>query len=304
MSPDSHWSGTLAMPTSLGDCREPAVTAAGEVVHVVWTHGRALNHLYLSEGTWSQVQQFAVGGQAALAVAPDGCIHCLFSAQILHNVEIYHTSWNDAAWGLPELVSRTSGISTYPALAIGADGTLHAVWADTTPGASVIYYGQRDGAGWRSRPIPNGSGSHPTIAVGPDGEIYVAWQSRLAETDRFEIFSTIGRGGIWDLPSNVSDNRQQHSIHPRLAITAQGICHLVWQEERGGNFCTRHADRYPNGWSETCDLTQSRRRLSVAASLHQPPGLPAGGLGRRTGCGPPNPSAGAERRLVASGGHL
>ena len=257
MTPDSHWSGTLEIPTGPGDCREPAVTAAGEVLHVVWTHGRTLNHLYLSGGEWSHPQQMAVGGQAALAVDPDDRIHCLFSAQILHNIEIYHTSWNGAKWGLPEVVSRTSGVSVYPVLAIGADGALHAVWADTTPGSSVIYYGQRAGVGWKSNPIPNGSGSHPTIAAGPDGEIYVAWQSRLADSDRFEIFSTIGSGGTWDLPSNVSDNRQQHSIRPRMAITAQGICHLIWQEERDGNFCIRHADRYPNGWSENCDLTQS-----------------------------------------------
>jgi hypothetical protein len=85
----------------------------------------------------------------------------------------------------------------------------------------------------------------------------VAWQSRSPVTDRFEVFWARNSQGAWSLPENVSANSQIHAIYPSLAITAQSICHLVWQEDRGGLFCIRHADRYPNGWSENCDLTQS-----------------------------------------------
>ena len=93
MTPDSHWSGALAVPTGPGDCREPAVTVAGEVLHAVWTQGSNLYHAYLSGGSWSAPNRVAVGSQAALATAPDGAVHCLFSAQMLGNVEIYHTTW-------------------------------------------------------------------------------------------------------------------------------------------------------------------------------------------------------------------
>jgi len=55
----------------------------------------------------------------------------------------------------------------------------------------------------------------------------------------------------------VSDNSQCQSIYPSLAISAQGICHLVWQEDRDGIFGIRHADRYPNGWSVVNDVSQS-----------------------------------------------
>jgi hypothetical protein len=176
---------------------------------------------------------------------------------MLGNVEIYHTTWKEAKWALPELVSRTSGVSLSPALAIGKDGSLHAAWSDTTPGYATIYYGRRVEVGWTSGPIPNGSGCHPAIAVDPGGELYVAWQSRSPATDRFEVFCAQNSQGAWSLPDGVSDNNQSHAIYPSLAITAQSICHLVWQEERSGIFCIRHADRYPNGWSENCDLTQS-----------------------------------------------
>ena len=257
MSPDSHWSGAQTVPTGAADCREPALTVAGAVLHAVWTQDRNLYHAYLSGGSWSKVNRVAVGGQAALATAPDGAVHCLFSAQMFGNVEIYHTSWDGVKWELPEVVSRTSGVSLYPALAVGGDGSLHATWADTTPGYATTYYGRRTGVAWTSVPIPNGSGSHPVIAVDPEGQIYVAWQSRLPATGRFEVFCAIGSNGTWALPADVSDNSQCHSVYPSLTISAQGICHLVWQEDRGEIFGIRHADRYPNGWSVVNDVSQS-----------------------------------------------
>jgi hypothetical protein len=257
MTPDSHWSGAQPVPAGPGDCREPAVTVAGEVLHAVWTQGSSLYHAYLSGGNWSAPRRVAVGSQAALATAPDGVVHCLFTAQMLGNFEIYHTSWSNAAWTLPAVVSRTSGVSISPALAVGKDGLLHAAWADTTPGYSTIYYGRRVGAGWTSVPIPNGSGSYPALAVDPGGQIYAAWQSRSPATDRFEVFCTQNSNDAWTLPQNISATSQSHSIYPSLTITVHGIGHLVWQEDRGGIFCIRHADRYPNGWSDNHDLTQS-----------------------------------------------
>jgi hypothetical protein len=258
MTPDSHWSGAQVVPTGPGDCREPAVTVTGgEVLHTAWTQGSNLYHAYLSGGSWSAPNQIAVGSQAALATAPDGSVHCLFSAQMLGNVEIYHSTWDGARWSLPEIVSRTGGTSIAPALAVGTDGSLHASWADSTPGYSTIYYGRRVEAGWTSGPIPNGSGSYPALALDSGGQIYVAWQSRSPATGLFEIFCARNGNGAWTLPEDVSANSQSHAIYPSLTLTALGICHLVWQEDRGGIFCIRHADRYPNGWSENHDLTQS-----------------------------------------------
>ncbi len=161
MSPDSHWSGAQAVPTGPGDCREPALTVAGEVLHAVWTEDRTLYHAHLSGRNWSNPVRVAVGSQAALATAPGGTVHCLFSARMFGNDEIYHTTWDGIKWALPEVVSRTSGVSLHPALAIGGDGSLHAAWADTTPGYSTTYYGRREEVAWTSGPIPNGSGSHP-----------------------------------------------------------------------------------------------------------------------------------------------
>ena len=243
MTPDSHWTGALLVPTGPGDCREPAVTVAGEVLHAVWTQGSNLYHAYLAGGSWSAANRVATGSQAALATAPDGGVHCLFSAQMLGNVEIYHTTWKEAKWALPEVVSRTSGVSLSPALAIGKDGSLHAAWSDTTPGYATIYYGRCVEAGWTSGPIPNGSGSHPVIAVDPVGQIYVAWQSRSPATDRFEVFCAQNTQGAWSLPDGCLSQQPEPCDLPQPGD--HSAKHLPPRLARGSRRIILHSARRP-----------------------------------------------------------
>jgi len=257
MSSDSHWSGNEILQVGTSDCKEPAVTAVGEVLHAVWTQDKTVFHAYLTGSKWSEPKAVGTGGQASLASTPDGKVHCLFAAEMFGNVEIYAATWDGTQWSLPEVVSHTTGMSMYPTLVVGPDGSLYAAWADTTPGYPTIYYGHRETIGWTSTPIPNGVGNRPTIAVGHTGEVYVAWQTRLTTTKRYEIFCSVLDDGQWSLPDNISDTSERHSIYPQLATNATGACHLIWQENAGETFSIQHSDRRPNGWSQAVDVSQS-----------------------------------------------
>ncbi len=256
MSPDSRWSVSQPFPAGAGDCREPAVATVGSVLHAAWTQDKKIYHAYLDGENWSEPKPVGIGRQPALASTPAGELRCAFSAELLGNVEIYVSAWDGANWGLPEVVSRTTGSSTCPALVSGPDGSLHIVWADTTPGYSTVYYGGRaPGAGWTSTPIPNGRGNYPTIGTGRGGEVYAAWQSRLVDTARFEVFGAICSAGRWSLPENISDTAFRHSIYPKGAGRSTGGCHLVWQEDLGGRFGVRYAGRAATGWPPPVDVS-------------------------------------------------
>ncbi len=254
---DSLWSPSQPLPIPAGDIRELAIATIGETVHVVWTQGRTLCHAYLANKTWSEPRSIGVGGQASLAGTPDGRLHCLFSATLFDNSEIYHTTWNGAQWSLPEIVSRTAGASIYPALAADADGILYAAWTDTTPGYSAIYSGHQDGDLWTSTPVPNATGSHPSLAIGPNYEVYVAWESRLPDTQKYDIYCAVCAARQWGLPENVSDSGQRHSIYPQVITNNRGACDILWQEDRGEVFGIQHADRRPDGWSTPDDASGS-----------------------------------------------
>lgn len=257
MTPDTAWSDSQPIQDSSSESCQPAAAICGDALHAVWKDGRTLWHAWLAESGWSAPAKLANGDHPALAVTPDGVLHCLFTNWLLNeDAEIYHARWEGARWSLPEVVSRTTGASIYPAVAADGAGVLHAAWADTTPGRAIIYYGRWEAGVWENAPVPNGPGTLPSIAVTPAGDVYVAWQARLADTNRFNVFCAALAEDRWSLPDNVSDSRLQHGIYPRLAANRAGACHLVWQEERDGGFCIRHADRRPNGWAQPADVSQ------------------------------------------------
>lgn len=269
MAPESPWADSIPIPGVPTDSQEPALAATVNAIHAVSVSNHTLYHSFLIGGRWRGPWQLANGEQPGLAAGADGTVHCAFTHWFLGNCEIFLASWDGGSWSLPRLVSRTSGISTNPALGVGHDGGVYMVWADTTPGTSTIYYARPQGSAWSNGPIPSAPGSLPAIAVGPGGEIVAAWQDRLAETGRFEILAAILRNGTWSLPELVSDNPLHHSLHPALAVSPQGACHVVWQEERDGTYGIRHAERLPGGWSLPVDISDPRsdaRLPSVAAS--------------------------------------
>lgn len=255
MSSESPWSDGRPIPGISVDSQEPVLTSTPDAIHVVWTSNKTLYHSCLTAGRWQEPTLFANGEQPALASGPDGSVHCIFSHWFLGNCEIYHVRWTNNAWSLPQLVSRTSGISSQPALSVAEDGGAHIVWADTTPGASTVYYARPQGNAWANAPIPNAAGSRPVIGLAPSGDIYVAWQDRLAETGRFQVLAAVGRDEVWGVPELVSDSPSQHAINPALAINPQGACHLIWQEERGSTYVIRHAERLAGGWSWPGDIS-------------------------------------------------
>jgi hypothetical protein len=245
----------------------------GETLHLVWNYNRTLYHAWRADGDWHQPLPVAIGEQPALAAGPDGRLHCLFVNQFLRNYEIYHVSWDGRSWTLPVNASLTYGASQQPTLAVAADGTLHAAWADTAPGYSTIYYGTRGATFWANRPVPSGRGITPALAVAADGVIYLAWADRRRDSGAYDVFCCLYRDGVWSPPESVSDSADADSRAPQLAVDVRGVCHLIWGEERAGACRIFHADRRPTGWAVPTDLSQADADGSLARLAADPAGF-------------------------------
>jgi len=272
MPTENPWSTETLIPNTPPDSQDPALAATADALHAVWVSNKTLYHARYADGGWGEPVRFASGETPSLAAGPGGSLPCIFSHLFLGHSEIYYVRWDGLRWTLPQQVSRTSGASTHPALAVAQDGCTHIVWADTTSGESLIYYARPRGSAWAHSPIPNAVGGRPAVAVTPAGEVYAAWQSRLAETDRFEIVAAVYREGSWSLPEVVSDAPDRHSIGPALAVSPGGSVHLIWQEAQDNRYVIRHAERLPGGWSVPVDL-------SVPGSDARLPRLAAGPKG-------------------------
>jgi hypothetical protein len=255
MANANPWSTATLIPDAGTDSRDPSLAVIGATLHLAWSRSQTLYHATLNGSTWSTPVRIASGEQPALAVTPDGHLHCLFTNKFIGNYEVYHVVLQDNRWSLPEPVSRTPGISTDPAIAVGPDGSLHAAWADTTPGESTIYYGTLDGLFWTSSPIPSGRGALPTIAVTSTGDIFVAWQDRTGAAGRYDILSAALDHDLWSVPQIVSNSPAAHSLRPQMLAGARGECYLVWQEEAANLYHIRYAERGENGWRSPADLS-------------------------------------------------
>ncbi len=162
-----------------------------------------------------------------LAVGPGNQPHAVWRGYDGEHGQVYYATDPGSGWTDPLVLSDLPGLdSSYPQVAVGPDGTVHAVWTSYSDEAEDIFYSMNDGSGWAD-PIPLSTTSHgnyePRLALGPDGAPHVAFHGHI---DGCEIFYTTNPGGGWTDPVMVSsdDGNDEHS----LAVDAFGQPHLAW----------------------------------------------------------------------------
>ena len=181
-------------------------------------------------------------------VAAGGRVHVVFSHQFGGNWEIFHVQkpsrWQN--WLLPVNVSRTTGESRLPALA-ARGGELFAVWQDSTPGYSTVYYAQYTVSAlvaaasalamgidpapvtepvdllgfWSNRPLPSGRGYRPDIET-DDWSIFVSFEADWG------ISLTGSQGDSWQMPVLVSLEGAINPREPVLIGNPSGGAWIFW----------------------------------------------------------------------------
>lgn len=158
-----------------------------------------------------------------------------------------------------------------PALAVGPDGRLHAVWEDLRAGQRRLYYAASSdgGASWGpSAPVggPAGDQVAPALLAAADGRLYLAWAS-----GGDILVSSRGAGG-WGAPVPLNAVRAGARGRPRLVGDAGGGLVAAWQDQRGGApaiYTARLADPAAGAWG-------AELRASPAGVAATQPSLAAG----------------------------
>jgi hypothetical protein len=206
------------------------VTDAG-MVHAVWEEGVRIYHSIRVEDTWTTPGFVATGESPSLALAKDGSVHLVFGNVFGGDHNVFYVVWRNGLWTLPRLVSKTSGLSASPSIALDSDEVVHAVWEDTTPGYLVIYHGWLDGT-WLNEPLTNARGSAPVLAQDSTSALlHLAWQMRGPEDGPHDIYYSQGTTYSWSVPQNISVTSGGDSTSVRLACDLDGRVHLVWREQ-------------------------------------------------------------------------
>lgn len=134
-------------------------------------------------------------------------------------------------------VSNQDPIS--PKLAVGPNGRLHLAYQRSDGVQPRIYHSFSDDQGASfSAPValssPDRRAGDVAIAADAEGRVYVAWTD---STDVPEINLAISsdHGATFGTPANVTSN-SGISIAPDLALDAEGVLYMVWQDTTPGNY--------------------------------------------------------------------
>ncbi|MBE2234937.1 MAG: hypothetical protein IAE85_15690 [Anaerolinea sp.] len=246
---DPTWSTPEIVSAPTGRAVTPAVIPGPDgVVHLLWEQNGRVHHAVRRAGKWSPPRSIATGQRPAGGLAPNGALHAVFSNEFAGAHNIFHVAWVNGVWSLPRLVSKTPGLSTSPSLAVDRAGGVHAVWADTSPGFSLIYYGWLQ-TSWLNEPLSNARGGAPVLALDGAGEtLHVAYQASGISSPQREIHHLQGRRYQWSLPENLSRSPEHESLGVAMACAPDGSVHVAWQEHVGETAHIRYVSGRQGAW--------------------------------------------------------
>ncbi len=163
-----------------------------------------------------------------LVTSPDGTLHMLYEGHVVgeNYGEPHYTYRNlDGTWSVPEPVGNDGiyGYSRTPALALGGDGRLHAVWV----GEAGIYYNHtREDGTWTGQELIGPGGQSPALAVDSSDGLHVVYTTYINIDQVTLMYETVRpSGGTWSAPALLGNGHD-----PVLAPGRDGVVHLMWAE--------------------------------------------------------------------------
>ena len=124
-------------------------------------------------------------------------------------------------------------------LAASGKGVLYAAWTEydgplwfsrSTDGGKHFSRAQRIAGGTNARPA-----RAPSLALGKDNTVYLAWTNGEDEDADIHLARSLDGGLSFDEPQIVAPAKG-YADAPRLAVTPDGVLHLVYAQSQGGPF--------------------------------------------------------------------
>jgi hypothetical protein len=251
-------------------------------VYTVWEERLVSGHFVLytsvySGATWSVPEMGFIGEEPDLAVSPDGTVHLVYANEQGGRYDIFYTHWDEDGWEAPYNLSDTSGTSSQPAITAKEDGSLVAVWTDTTEGFKRIYHAWQQQGLWSTYLVTASSGgSAPDVAFVGEGRVWVVWQGlNENEVPKYDLYGIYGDGRSWiKYAMAISGSSHADSTSPRLAGVDGLGAFAVWQESAEEDSEIRYADTV-----EYVDYWTTSQCVSPDASRAERPALTADAAG-------------------------
>jgi hypothetical protein len=250
----------LSSANDPGDSTNPQIAAdAAGNIYVVWEGDSIHLGIFLSRSTdggasfSTPLTSLAPSSTSSLgpqiAVGADGSINVVWQGTLnVQSIISFSRSVDHGATfsNPPTNISKDSGNSSSPQIALDSSGNINVVWVDDTPGNLAIMFRRSDKSATfptasinvSKNPASSSQGNcdRPQIGVDANGNIEVVWQQNTStSTIIHQIFSagSTNGGSSFSPPQNLSKTLGD-ATNPGLMVEATGGINLGWQDTTPG----------------------------------------------------------------------
>jgi hypothetical protein len=244
----AQWEPDVRLTNNAAFSGYPSVSISGSVVHIVWEDNRDGNseiyYKHSTDGGISWGSDTRLTNNSALSQSPSvsvsgSVVHVLWEDERDGNFEIYYKRSTDGGitWGGDTRLTNNSFISLSPSVS-AAGSLINVVWFDYRDGSPEIYYKRSTDGGinWEAdfRLTVNSAASvFPSVSLS-GSLVHVVWAEE--RDGNLEIYHkrSVDGGISWGGDTRLTNN-PDNSHYP--SVSASGlIMHVVWQDNRDGNY--------------------------------------------------------------------
>ena len=179
------------------------------------------------------------------------------------NPEIYHkhSTDNGNTWGTDTRLSNNTSASDFPSVSVSGS-IVHVVWRDNRDGYDDIYYKRStdNGSNWGSETqLTNSPAQSDGPSVSASGSfVHVAFHKFLGSGNvKIYYKRSTDNGASWEADVQLTNNSSL-LYEPSISVSGS-VVHLVWRDDRDGNFEIYYKRSTDNGtnWSADTRLTNA-----------------------------------------------
>lgn len=280
-----NWTSDVRLTNHIEYSEQPTITCTGQVLHVVWNDNRSDNNLELfykrstDDGvTWGADTRLTINNATSVqpsVAASDSAVHIVWQENRDGNWEVYYKRSTDIgnSWSNDVRLTSNSSTSAYPTVTVSGS-IIHVVWYDVRDGNPEIYYKRSTdkGLNWGADlRLTNNSVESYYATISVSGLlVHVIWEDM--RDGNYEVYykRSTDAGITWGADTRLTNNSASCQF---ANIVANNISvHIVWQENRDGNWETYYKRSTDLGfsWSNDTRLTNNTFASvnpSVSASL-------------------------------------